>query len=208
MCAPGYAINNDTNIKWKSYSSSSGCDFPQFSKRGQGALFTVHLIFTVCWCWCRSNVSLQYGFSLCVNNLHIWTPVLLVHSSKLTVTCLLPVQGGAHKLAVDIIQNCAGKLEQTARIFLSTCISNKDAPVNEHRKLHHKIIVEIFQCAPKMLFAVIPSLTQELLVCHSLLTLLHFALIVPELVPSTSLEWPGWYPTGGSTPDWEASCLL
>lgn len=72
-------------------------------------------------------------------------------------------KGGAHKLAVDIIQNCAEKLEHIVRIFLSSCIFNKDAPVNEHRKLHHKIIVEIFQCAPQMLFAVIPSLTHELL---------------------------------------------
>jgi sister-chromatid-cohesion protein PDS5 len=83
------------------------------------------------------------------------------------------VQGGAHKLAVDIIQNCAEKLEHTVRMFLSSCIFNKGAPVNEHKKLHHKIILELFQCAPQMLFVVIPSLTHELLVCHSLLTLLH-----------------------------------
>uniref|UniRef100_A0A453G0R9 Uncharacterized protein n=1 Tax=Aegilops tauschii subsp. strangulata TaxID=200361 RepID=A0A453G0R9_AEGTS len=72
--------------------------------------------------------------------------------------------GGAHKLAVDIIQNCAEKLEHIVRIFLTSCILSKDAPVNEHRKLHHKIILEIFQCAPQMLFAVIPCLTHELLV--------------------------------------------
>ncbi|KAM0917251.1 hypothetical protein ACQ4PT_009670 [Festuca glaucescens] len=72
-------------------------------------------------------------------------------------------KGGAHKLAVDIIQNCAEKLEHTVRMFLSSCIFNKGAPVNEHKKLHHKIILELFQCAPQMLFAVIPSLTHELL---------------------------------------------
>ncbi|KAM3352869.1 hypothetical protein ACQJBY_024208 [Aegilops geniculata] len=72
-------------------------------------------------------------------------------------------KGGAHKLAVDIIQNCAEKLEHIVRIFLTSCILSKDAPVNEHRKLHHKIILEIFQCAPQMLFAVIPCLTHELL---------------------------------------------
>lgn len=72
-------------------------------------------------------------------------------------------KGGAHKLAVDIIQNCAEKLEHTVRMFLSSCIFNKGAPVNEHKKLHHKIILELFQCAPQMLFVVIPSLTHELL---------------------------------------------
>ncbi|PNT73259.1 hypothetical protein BRADI_2g56220v3 [Brachypodium distachyon] len=73
-------------------------------------------------------------------------------------------KGASHKLAVDIIQNCAEKLEHMVRNFLSSCILNKDAAVNEHWKLHHKIILEIFQCAPQMLFAVIPSLTHELLV--------------------------------------------
>ncbi|VAH66427.1 unnamed protein product [Triticum turgidum subsp. durum] len=72
-------------------------------------------------------------------------------------------KGGAHKLAVDIIQNCAEKLEHIVRIFLTSCILSKDAPVNEHKKPHHKIILEIFQCAPQMLFAVIPCLTHELL---------------------------------------------
>ncbi|OEL37949.1 hypothetical protein BAE44_0001036 [Dichanthelium oligosanthes] len=32
-----------------------------------------------------------------------------------------------------------------------------------HEKLHHKVILEIFQCAPRILFAVIPNLTHELL---------------------------------------------
>ncbi|KAG8054608.1 hypothetical protein GUJ93_ZPchr0001g31830 [Zizania palustris] len=72
-------------------------------------------------------------------------------------------KGASHKLAVDVIQNCAEKLEPILRTFLSSCIFNKDVPVNETRKPHHKIILEIFQCAPQMLFAVIPHLTHELL---------------------------------------------
>ncbi|KAL6840252.1 hypothetical protein ACP4OV_030062 [Aristida adscensionis] len=72
-------------------------------------------------------------------------------------------KGASHKLAVDIIQNCADKLEPIVRNFLSSCIFNKDLPANELRKLHHKVILEIFQCAPDMLFAVIPNLTHELL---------------------------------------------
>jgi sister-chromatid-cohesion protein PDS5 len=72
-------------------------------------------------------------------------------------------KGASHKLAVDIIQNCAEKLEPVLRTFLSSCIFNKDVPANETRKQHHKIILEMFQCAPQMLFAVIPHLTHELL---------------------------------------------
>ncbi|TVT97395.1 hypothetical protein EJB05_57362, partial [Eragrostis curvula] len=73
------------------------------------------------------------------------------------------VDDPSHKLAVDIIKNCAEKLEPAICIFLSSCIFEKDVPVNELKKLHHKVILEIFQCAPQMLLAVIPNLTHELL---------------------------------------------
>jgi sister chromatid cohesion protein PDS5 len=75
------------------------------------------------------------------------------------------VQGASHKLAVDIIKCCAEKLEPAICIFLSSCIFDKDMLANELKKMHHKIILEVFQCAPEMLLAVIPSLTHELLVC-------------------------------------------
>ncbi|ONM36101.1 ARM repeat superfamily protein [Zea mays] len=72
-------------------------------------------------------------------------------------------KGASHKLAFNIIENCADKLEPIIHSFLSSCIFNKDMPVTELRRLYHKIILEIFQCAPQILFAVIPSLTHELL---------------------------------------------
>ncbi|KAG2593232.1 hypothetical protein PVAP13_5NG110322 [Panicum virgatum] len=72
-------------------------------------------------------------------------------------------KGASHKLAFDIIHNCPEKLEPIVRSFLSSCIFNKDIPVNDLRKLHHKVILEIYQCARQILFAVIPNLTHELL---------------------------------------------
>uniref|UniRef100_K3XDX2 Sister chromatid cohesion protein n=1 Tax=Setaria italica TaxID=4555 RepID=K3XDX2_SETIT len=72
-------------------------------------------------------------------------------------------KGASHKLAFDIIRDCAKKMEPIICSFLSSCIFNKDMPVNDLRKLHHKVILEIFQCAPQILFAVIPNLTHELL---------------------------------------------
>uniref|UniRef100_J3L679 Uncharacterized protein n=1 Tax=Oryza brachyantha TaxID=4533 RepID=J3L679_ORYBR len=106
--------------------------------------------------------------SLCQAMLSILTQIL---NEKVTQPLLDVIlrnlvkeeKGASHKLAVEIIQNCAEKLEPILRTFLSSCIFNKDAPVNEIRKSHHKIIVEIFQCAPNMLFAVVPHLTHELL---------------------------------------------
>jgi len=72
-------------------------------------------------------------------------------------------KGASHKLAFDIIENCADKLEPIIRSFLSSCIFNKDMLVTELRRSYHKIILEIFQCAPQILFTVIPNLTHELL---------------------------------------------
>ncbi|CAO1944277.1 unnamed protein product [Urochloa humidicola] len=72
-------------------------------------------------------------------------------------------KGASHKLAFEIIFKCAAKLEPIICSFLSSCIFNKDMPVSDTRKLHHKVILEIYQCAPQILFAVIPNLTHELL---------------------------------------------
>ena len=60
-------------------------------------------------------------------------------------------------------------LERSICEFLTLCILDKDAYGNELRKSYHEITLKIFQCAPQILNAVIPNLTQELLVCYSLL---------------------------------------
>uniref|UniRef100_A0A0D9V8B2 Tudor domain-containing protein n=1 Tax=Leersia perrieri TaxID=77586 RepID=A0A0D9V8B2_9ORYZ len=104
---------------------------------------------------CQAMISIMTQ----ILNEHVTQPLLDVILRNL----VKEDKGAAHKLAVDIVQNCAEKLEPILRAFLSSCIFNKDAPVNEVRKPHHKIILEIFQCAPQMLFAVIPHLTHELL---------------------------------------------
>ncbi|XP_008785877.2 sister chromatid cohesion protein PDS5 homolog A [Phoenix dactylifera] len=72
-------------------------------------------------------------------------------------------KGMSFRLAVSIIQNCAGKLEPLIRCFLTSSILNRDASTYELNKYYHKIILEIFQCAPQILIAVIPNLTQELI---------------------------------------------
>ncbi|XP_052189555.1 sister chromatid cohesion protein PDS5 homolog B isoform X2 [Diospyros lotus] len=69
----------------------------------------------------------------------------------------------ASQLAVSVIENCEVELEHHVREFLISCILNRDAVRSILKEFYHEIIFEIFQCAPKMLLAVIPSLTQELL---------------------------------------------
>lgn len=70
----------------------------------------------------------------------------------------------AFRLAVSVFQNCSEELEPFVRGFLTSCIMDKNAVGSELREFYHEIIFEIFRCAPQMLLAVIPNLTQELLV--------------------------------------------
>ncbi|WVZ68025.1 hypothetical protein U9M48_017016 [Paspalum notatum var. saurae] len=114
--------------------------------------------------------SVKHGLqqSVCQAMLSIMTQILNEKVSQPIVDVILrnllkDDKGASHKLASDVIHNCAEKLEPIIRCFLSSCILNKDMPVNELSKLHHKIILEIFQCAPQILFTVIPNLTHELL---------------------------------------------
>ncbi|CAK9165271.1 unnamed protein product [Ilex paraguariensis] len=67
------------------------------------------------------------------------------------------------RLAVSVIQNCSEALEPFVCRFLTSCILSRDAVRSELKELYHEIIFEIFRCAPQMLFAVLPNLTQELL---------------------------------------------
>ncbi|CAN6439255.1 unnamed protein product [Victoria cruziana] len=70
----------------------------------------------------------------------------------------------SYRLAVSVIQNCMEKLEPFVRRFLTSSIIDRGARGSELGEFYHEIIFEIFQCAPQMLLAVIPNLTQELLI--------------------------------------------
>ncbi|XP_048332268.2 sister chromatid cohesion protein PDS5 homolog B isoform X1 [Ziziphus jujuba] len=67
------------------------------------------------------------------------------------------------KLAISLIQTCSENLGPFICGFLTSCILDRDAVVSELKEFYHEIIFRIFQCAPEMLLAVIPNVTQELL---------------------------------------------
>ncbi|XXG74106.1 hypothetical protein AAC387_Pa07g2909 [Persea americana] len=69
----------------------------------------------------------------------------------------------SYRLAVSVLQNCAEKLGPLVQSFLISSIEEKDSEGSELKAFYHDIIFEIFKCAPQMLLAVIPNLTQELL---------------------------------------------
>ncbi|XP_004290895.1 PREDICTED: uncharacterized protein LOC101313950 [Fragaria vesca subsp. vesca] len=66
--------------------------------------------------------------------------------------------------AVSVIQTCVEKLEPLVCAFLTSWFLDRDAMGSELKEFYHEIIFRSFECAPQMLFAVIPNLTQELLI--------------------------------------------
>ncbi|XP_061341944.1 sister chromatid cohesion protein PDS5 homolog B [Gastrolobium bilobum] len=71
----------------------------------------------------------------------------------------------AYQLAASVIKTCAQEDELNPLVcrFLTSCIHDRDAVDCELKEFYHEIIFEVFQCAPQMLLAVIPSLIEELL---------------------------------------------
>ncbi|KAE8694757.1 esterase-like [Hibiscus syriacus] len=72
----------------------------------------------------------------------------------------------ASQLAASIIQSCAEKLQPYICGFLTSCSLDRDSVGSELKESYHEIVLKIFQCAPEMLNAIIPSMTQELMVQH------------------------------------------
>ncbi|XP_022768187.1 sister chromatid cohesion protein PDS5 homolog A-like isoform X3 [Durio zibethinus] len=69
----------------------------------------------------------------------------------------------ASQLAASVIQSCAEKLQPFVCGFLTSCSLDRDSVGSELKEFYHEIVLKIFQCAPEMLNAIIPNLTQELM---------------------------------------------
>lgn len=78
--------------------------------------------------------------------------------------CMQDVSPAAHKLAVAVVDRCADKLEPYVQKFLTSVMLEGKRAESELQEDYHDIIYEIYCCAPQMLLAVIPNLTQELVV--------------------------------------------
>ncbi|XP_022768195.1 sister chromatid cohesion protein PDS5 homolog A-like isoform X10 [Durio zibethinus] len=70
----------------------------------------------------------------------------------------------ASQLAASVIQSCAEKLQPFVCGFLTSCSLDRDSVGSELKEFYHEIVLKIFQCAPEMLNAIIPNLTQELMI--------------------------------------------
>lgn len=68
----------------------------------------------------------------------------------------------ARRLAMKVIEHCAGKLESGIKQFLISSMSGDNKSVN-HQIDYHEVIYDVYCCAPQILSGVVPYLTGELL---------------------------------------------
>ncbi|KAJ6991866.1 sister chromatid cohesion protein PDS5 [Populus alba x Populus x berolinensis] len=66
------------------------------------------------------------------------------------------------KLALNVIEHCAGKLEAGIKQFLISSMS-EDSRLENCKIDYHEVIYDIYRCAPQILSGAIPYLTGELL---------------------------------------------
>lgn len=74
----------------------------------------------------------------------------------------------AKRLAMNVIQQCVGKLEPSIKQLLLSLMSGDSKLVNNQIE-YHGIIYDLYCCAPQILFGVLPYVTGELLVIDVLL---------------------------------------
>ncbi|TVU11623.1 hypothetical protein EJB05_45218 [Eragrostis curvula] len=68
----------------------------------------------------------------------------------------------ARKLAHNVIEHSTGKLEPYIKKFLTSSLAG-DGSSSNGQVDHHGIILDVYQCAPKVVKAVVPYITGELL---------------------------------------------
>ncbi|KAK7387666.1 hypothetical protein VNO78_22454 [Psophocarpus tetragonolobus] len=72
------------------------------------------------------------------------------------------VNMAARRLAMNVIQQCVGKLEPSIKQFLLSLMSGDSKPVNSKVE-YHGVIYDLYCCAPQILAGVLPYVTGELL---------------------------------------------
>ncbi|XVF28073.1 hypothetical protein REPUB_Repub14bG0164100 [Reevesia pubescens] len=72
------------------------------------------------------------------------------------------VTQAARRLAMNVIEQCSGKLEAGIKQFLISLMSGDNQLVNSEMD-YHEVIYDVYCCAPHILSGVVPYLTGELL---------------------------------------------
>ncbi|KAJ4981397.1 hypothetical protein NE237_032234 [Protea cynaroides] len=72
------------------------------------------------------------------------------------------VSMAARRLAMNVIEHCAGKLEPGIKQFLISSMSGDKSSLSSQLD-YHEVIYDLYRCAPQILHGIIPYLTGELL---------------------------------------------
>ncbi|XP_073137283.1 sister chromatid cohesion protein PDS5 homolog A isoform X2 [Henckelia pumila] len=72
------------------------------------------------------------------------------------------VNSAARRLAMNVIEHCAGKLEPGIKQFLISSMSGDKKFLNSEIN-YHGVLYDVYRCAPQILSGVVPYLTGELL---------------------------------------------
>ncbi|XP_078181537.1 ARM repeat superfamily protein [Carex rostrata] len=75
-------------------------------------------------------------------------------------------KGKPYELASLVVKNFEDKLEPFIRSSMSSCLRSGNSSGKVFGKIHHRIILEVFRCSPRILFSVIPNLINELVSDH------------------------------------------
>jgi len=81
---------------------------------------------------------------------------------------------------MDVIEHCAGNLEPYIKQFLVSSISGDITRLNNSVD-YHEVIYDVYQCAPQILYGIVPYITGVLLVSTpycSLLALLVYCFLL------------------------------
>lgn len=73
------------------------------------------------------------------------------------------VSAAARRLAMNVVEQCAEKLEAGIKQYLISSISGDNKSLNNEID-YHEVIYDIYCCAPHILSGVVPYLVGELLV--------------------------------------------
>lgn len=82
------------------------------------------------------------------------------------------VSAAARKLAMQVIEQCAPKVESDIKQFLISSMSG-DSRLSSTQIDYHEVIYDLYRCAPQTLSGVAPYLTGELLVSCYFASILH-----------------------------------
>lgn len=77
---------------------------------------------------------------------------------------------------MDIIEQCAGKLEPYIKQFLVSSLSG-DSTFLDNSVDYHEVIYDVYQRSPQILHGIVPYITGELLVSIPYFLLLSFLVL-------------------------------